>query len=49
MTTTEDEPVKLALEMHPEIRLAILFGSVASGRAGATSDLGVALDHARVQ
>ena len=44
MTPTEEERARTVLRMHPEIRLAILFGSVASGKATPASDLDVAVD-----
>ena len=40
-------PIRAVLARHPEIRLAILFGSMATGRAGRDSDvdLAVAAEH----
>lgn len=37
------ETVTTALEQHPEISLAYVFGSVANGRAGPDSDVDVAV------
>lgn len=47
MTTASHEAIQAVLALHPEIRLAILFGSMATGRAGRESDvdLAVAADH----
>jgi len=39
----EHETISRILEGHPEIRLALLFGSVATGRATPESDLDVAI------
>ncbi|MBT9612045.1 MAG: hypothetical protein IV108_02135 [Burkholderiales bacterium] len=39
MTSDIDENVRAALGSHPEIRLAILFGSMASDRASRDSDV----------
>ena len=47
MTLTPLESIRAVLTRHTEIRLAILFGSMASGRATRDSDvdLAVAADH----
>lgn len=47
MTLTPLESVRTVLVRHPEIRLAILFGSIATGRASRDSDVDLALaaDH----
>jgi predicted nucleotidyltransferase len=39
----EQETISRILEGHPEIRLALLFGSIATGRATPESDLDVAI------
>ena len=47
MTLSPLESIRAVLARHPEIRLAILFGSIASGRASRDSDVDLALaaDH----
>ncbi len=47
MTLTPLELIRAVLARHPEIRLAILFGSMATGRASRDSDVDLALaaDH----
>ena len=39
--------IRKVLAAHPEIQLALVFGSVASGGAGPDSDLDVAIAHGR--
>lgn len=43
MTLTPLESIRTVLVRHPEIRLAILFGSMATGRASRDSDVDLAL------
>lgn len=43
MTLTPVESVRTVLVRHPEIRLAILFGSMAAGRASRDSDVDLSL------
>lgn len=43
MPDTDTEQVRAALQHHPRIRQAILFGSVAEGRANPDSDLDLAV------
>ena len=40
----DDAGIKQVLDRHPIIRLAILFGSLATGEAGRDSDLDLAID-----
>ncbi len=42
-----DEDVRAVLARHPEIRLAILFGSMATGRANRDSDVDLAVARER--
>lgn len=44
MQETTTDAISRVLKRHPEIRLALLFGSVARGRAGPDSDLDLAVD-----
>jgi len=37
------EPIRSVLRNHPEVKLCIVFGSVATGRASAVSDLDIAV------
>ncbi|NLV30823.1 MAG: nucleotidyltransferase domain-containing protein [Acidobacteria bacterium] len=37
------EPIRSVLRNHPEVKLCIVFGSVATGRASAGSDLDIAV------
>jgi len=47
MTTASHEPIQAVLVRHPEIRLAILFGSLATGKAGHESDVDLAVSTTR--
>jgi len=44
MHETTTDAISRVLKRHPKIRLALLFGSVASGQAGPDSDLDLAVD-----
>lgn len=43
MTASDIPGVPAVLALHPELRLVVLFGSVATGRARADSDLDIAV------
>ncbi len=47
-TVVRHDAVEAVLHRHTEIRLAILFGSVATGRAGRDSDVDLAVEADRI-